>query len=199
MSGLRGMSDADVWEFAESDDLWLFDKLILSKKLGYKCGPAGVAPTENGKYIVRPCVNYRMMSAGVFELFINAGQDVIPNGFFWCEIFNGRHLSFDYHWGEQVLAVEGIKDGYRRFVYWKKVNDVFPLPPFLENITKKYEWLNVEVIGGKIIEVHLRYNDDFANHDGNIVVPIWRGEKIDKTKEFYSSPCGDRVGFYVIK
>jgi hypothetical protein len=200
MSGLRGlMSDSDVWEFVEVDDLWLSDKLILSKKLGYYCGPAGVAPTKNGVYIVRPCVNYRMMSAGLMRLFINEGQDVIPNGFFWCEMFEGRHLSFDYHWGEQVLAVEGFKENLQRFLYWKKANDKFSLPSFLEPIAKKYEWLNIEVIGDKIIEVHLRFNDDFANHEGNIVVPVWRGEEIDKTKEFYSSPCGDRVGFYVIK
>jgi hypothetical protein len=46
----------------------------------------------------------------------------------------------------------------------------------------------VEVIGDKVIEVHFRYNDDFANHDATTIIPVWRDE-------FYSSPAGDRLGF----
>ena len=35
------------WRSPKSDDLWALDKLILSKKLGYKCGPAGIdVPNE---------------------------------------------------------------------------------------------------------------------------------------------------------
>ena len=35
------MDDDDVWELAHEEDLWIFDKLILSKRLGYQCGPVG--------------------------------------------------------------------------------------------------------------------------------------------------------------
>ena len=35
------IGDVDVFDSIFSDDLWCVDKLILSKKLGYKCGPAG--------------------------------------------------------------------------------------------------------------------------------------------------------------
>jgi hypothetical protein len=44
------------------------------------------------------------------------------------------------------------------------------------------------MIDDKIIEVHLRYNDDFANHDSNEIIPIWK-------ENFYDSPCGERIGF----
>jgi hypothetical protein len=195
------MDDSDFWKFVEVDDLWLFDKLILSKKLGYNCGPAGVSPTKTDRYIVRPCVNYRMMSRGAKVMTLREGEDTIPDGHFWCEYFTGRHLSFDYHYGKQVLAVEGFKEFYEvsKFLYWKKVEDIFELPEFLKHISIKYEWLNVEVIGDKIIEVHLRYNDDFRNHTGTIVVPVWEDETIDTSKEFYSSRCYNRLGFYIIK
>jgi hypothetical protein len=195
-----GMDDCDVWKFVHVDDLWLFDKLILAKKLNHDCGPAGVLPTKEGKYIVRPCVNYRMMGRGAKIMHLNTKDDVIPDGHFWCEYFEGRHLSFDYHYGKQVLAVEGFRNSedLTRFSYWKKTNDTYQLPKFLEEISLKYEWFNIEVIGDKIIEAHLRFNDDFYYHNGNIVIPVWKGEDIDNNMNFYLSPCEDRIGFYVL-
>jgi hypothetical protein len=191
---MQQMNDSDVWEFIDADDLWIYDKLILSKKLGYNCGPAGVSPKIPDNYIVRPCVNFRMMGVGASIMHLTPENfSEIPPGFFWCEIFTGPHMSFDYQYGEQVLAVEGFKDNPKRldrFSRWIKVNAKYTLPPFLENIAKKYEWLNIETIGGRIIEVHLRYNDDFRNHDGNEIIPIWKDE-------FYPSACEDRIGFIV--
>jgi hypothetical protein len=196
------MNDSDVWKFVDADDLWIFDKLILSKKLGYDCGPAGVLPKREGRYIVRPCVNYRMMGVGAKFMHLNTTDDIIPDGHFWCEIFEGPHLSFDYHYGQQVLAVQGFREdeNLSRFLFWKRVQQKFNIPPLLRSIAQKYEWLNIEVVGDKVIEVHLRENDDFKGHDGNIVVPIWKGEAIDTTKyKFRWDPCRDRIGFYVIK
>jgi hypothetical protein len=114
----------------------------------------------------------------------------IPDGYFWCEMFKGRHLSFDYHYGQQVLAVEGFRKNERldRFSRWEKVDDQYELPGILKPIALKYEWLNVETIDNKVIEVHLRYNDDFANHNANVIVPIWK-------EDFYPSEYGDRIGF----
>lgn len=184
------MDDRDVFKFIEPEDLWIYDKLILSKRLGYDCGPAGVAPTVSNTYIVRPISNYRMMGKGSKFLYIKKDEDIIEDGYFWSEVFQGRHLTFDYHYGLQVLAVEGEKEtnSTNRFKKWEKVDETFILPSLLLPIALKYEWMNVEVIGSKIIEVHLRYNDDFRNHSSNVVIPIWK-------ENFYDCPCGDRVGF----
>ena len=190
------MDDKDVWKFIEADDLWIYDKLILSKKLGYDCGPAGTLPEKEGYYIVRPCVNFRMMGKGAsVQLLSPRHTDSVPDGYFWCEQFKGRHISIDYNNGKQVLAVEAFKEDESRldrFTAWRKINYDFLLPSILEPIAKKYEWLNIEAIGGNVIEVHLRYNDDFRNHDGDVVIPIWKDE-------FYNSPCEDRIGFIVKK
>jgi hypothetical protein len=190
------ISDTDVWPKIDAVDLWIYDRLILAKRLGYDCGPAGVAPTERKDYIVRPCSNYRGMGRGASIMTLSPTEhDCVPDGYFWCEQFTGRHLSFDYHYGQQCLAVEGIRqDELRldRFLMWRKIDDQFKLPKILAPIAKKYEWLNVEVIGDKVIEVHLRYNDDFRNHDGNIIIPVWQDE-------FYASEAGDRLGFIVKK
>jgi hypothetical protein len=185
---LKLIGDADVFHTIDVDDLWCVDKLILSKKLGYKCGPAGMAPTP-GNYIVRPIMNLKMMSVGARIEYLDS--DSIPEGHFWCEIFTGRHLSFDYEWGIQGLAVEGFRDDPERldrFSRWTKVNEVFKLPKILQDVADRYQWFNIEVIGNSIIEVHFRYNDDFANHNANTVIPVW-------TEDFYPSPAGDRLGF----
>lgn len=184
------MDDCDVWKFIDGKDAWIYDKLILSKRLGHYCGPAGIAPDHSGEYVVRPISNYRMMGRGSSIIHIDAGRDIIPDGYFWCEVFRGRHLTFDYNRGVQSLAVEGFKDSDRtdRFTSWKKTNDVFDLPEMLLEVAVKYEWMNIEVIDNKIIEVHLRYNDDFAGHDADEIIPIWK-------EYFYNSPCEDRIGF----
>lgn len=184
------MDDCDVWKLMNGEDAWVYDKLILAKRLGYRCGPAGVAPEQSGYYIVRPISNYRGMGRGSSIMYIDAGSDIIPDGYFWCEVFRGRHLSFDYNRGIQSLAVEGIKDSDRtdRFVSWKKTNDKFTLPDILIDIAIKYEWMNIEVIGDKIIEVHLRNNPNFKDHDSDEIVVIWE-------ENFIASKEGDRIGF----
>ena len=183
------IGDTDVFEKIALDDLWCVDKLILSKKLGYVCGPAGIVPPYPGKYVVRPIMNLKMMSRGASIQYLDS--DSIPDGYFWCEVFTGRHLSFDYFRGKQVLAVEGFRnDPLRldRFSKWTKIDETFKLPKILQDIADRYPWFNVEVIGDKVIEVHFRYNDDFANHDATTIIPVWKDE-------FYSSASGDRLGF----
>ena len=184
------MDDKDFWNTTDVEDLWLFDKLILSKKLGYECGPAGLPPPKENNYIVRPITNIRMMGRNATIKYLTPFSHDIPDGYFWCEMFKGRHLSYDYHYGQQVLAVEGFRNNDRldRFSRWEKVNNQYELPNILKPIALKYEWLNVETIDDKVIEVHLRYNDDFANHSANVIVPIWK-------EDFYKSECGDRIGF----
>ena len=171
MTVVPQLGDVDVFDSIALDDLWCVDKLILSKKLGYTCGPAGIAPPVPGEYIVRPIINLRSMSIGATIQYLDS--DSIPDGYFWCEIFTGRHLSFDYHWGKQTLAVEGFRtDPTRldRFSRWTKISDTFALPNVLQIIADKYEWFNVEVIGDRVIEVHFRYNDDFVNHDATTII-----------------------------
>ena len=38
---LEDSAEDIYWKTADPDELWVMDTLILSRKLGYKCGPAG--------------------------------------------------------------------------------------------------------------------------------------------------------------
>lgn len=166
-----------VWANIDSNDIWVMDKLILSRKMGYICGPTGMDVPRAGEYIVRPCVNMLGLGMGAKKMYLEYETMHLPLGFFWCEFFEGRHLSVDYRDGIQVLAVEGFKDAdtFTHWNEWKMVNDDFPLPNILEDIKHKYEWINCEYIGDKLIEIHFRRNTDFIDVNEHFI-PVWEGQ-----------------------
>lgn len=195
--------DHDVWETLDPDDMWVYDKVILSKKLGYVCAPGGVPVPEPNNYIVRPITNFEGMGMGAEIVWIeNETWEQVPPGYFWSEVFTGRHLSVDYTHGDQVLCVEGFRnpnDPLYKWERWERVDDFVPFPEILVELG--YEHINCEFIGGKLIEVHLRHNPDFANHEYSHVLPVWKGQMpipkpgyrfIEDTDEAYN-----RLGFYV--
>ncbi len=166
-----------VWKNIDPDDIWVLDKLILSRKMYYNCGPVGLDVPRPGYYIVRPCVNMLGLGLGAQKVWIEKSTKHLPVGYFWCEWFEGRHLSIDYHHGNQVLAVEGHKadSTFTRWDHWVRVSDRIHLPDILDPFVEKHEWINCEYIGGKLIEVHFRHNEDF---NGGIVhfIPVWEGQ-----------------------
>lgn len=190
-----------VWQNINPDDLWVLDKLILSRKLYYNCGPVGLDVLKSGYYIVRPCVNMIGLGLGSQKVYLEKDTTHLPVGHFWCEWFEGRHLSIDYHWGKQCLAVEGHKpkSTFTRWNHWVKVSDRIKLPRILQTFATKYEYINCEYIGGKLIEVHFRRNEDF---DGNIThfIPVWEGEDTTPPEGFTYRPYPDlhgRIGAFV--
>lgn len=173
------LTDEDlVWLSTDPDDLWILDKLILSRKLGYVCGPTGLSVPKPGWYIVRPCVNMIGLGMGAQKMWLEKETDHLPLGFFWCEFFTGRHLTVDYNYGTQTLCVEGIKpeNTFIRWEGWQRVDDKCSPPDFLKPFFQRYEWINCEYIGDKLIEVHLRKNQDF-NLAKDHFIPVWEGQE----------------------
>jgi len=192
--------DTKIWNKVCEDDLWIFDKLIVSKKLGYVCGPKGVNVPEPGLYVARPCVNLMGMGRGArFVILVDETDYLITDGTFWSQVFKGKHLSVDYYKGEQKLCVEGIRSdisNIQKWDMWKKVKDKMPYPNILNSLKGNYDWVNVEFIGDKIIEIHLRRNPDFKDHNADCIIPVYAGEEI-KDKPFIKSVDSNRVGFYL--
>jgi len=196
------IDDKDVWAQCPIDYLWVYDKLILSRKLGYLAGPAGIAVPKPGWYIVRPITNIRMMSRGAKRVWLTPEDtDLVPDGSFWSECFQGRHTSVDFHYGQQHLAVEGFRNSERldRFCRWERIEDRYEFPKVLSELWRMTPWINVEYVDGKIIEVHLRWNDDFSNHNSDVIYPVWRDDPSAQPPGtvWYDSPSGDRLGFWV--
>ena len=188
------MYEDEAWLNCHPDDLWIFDKLIVAKKLGYICGPVGVDVPKPGKYIVRPCVNIMGMGQGASFEYLTEDTDALTKynvytnnhnklGYFWCEVFEGRHLSVDYKTNpnqrsiKQGLTVEGFRS---------KNNPLW----------KFDKCINCEFIGGKLIEVHLRPNHDIG--DFNEAIPVWNDELTIPPKgyTYFEDEDYNRIGFF---
>lgn len=189
------ISDEVAWTKAPLTDLWLYDKLIVSRRLGYCCGPSCVPVPQPNNYIVRPITNMHGMGINASIQHIDSSTDHLPAGYFWSEIFSGLHISVDYHYGVQCLAVEGHRTSAElwRFDRWCVVEQQYALP--FEELAK-YPYSNVEFIGGRVIEVHLRQNPDFS-YNNTVAVPVWDDETIDLTRKFVVAKDYRRKGFYV--
>jgi len=195
------MTEEEVWKSIDPDDIWLLDKLILSRKLGYECGPTGTSVNYPGSYIVRPCINAFGLGLGSQITFIDNETDHLPPGHFWCEIFQGRHLSVDYHKGLQVLCVQGFKETntLTKWDRWTRTKDYVPRPDIIKPFLEKYEWVNCEFIGDKLIEVHLRPNPDFPGNRQEYI-PVWDGmhEMPPKGYEYIEDPdLNGRIGAWI--
>ena len=170
------------WKDFHHEDLWVMDKLILSTRLGYECGPRGMPVSRPGNYIVRPIMN--LMGMGLGAQFVDIKDDtsqLVPDGFFWCETFKGKHLSVDYEDGKQILCLEGIrrrKDPMWKWREWRKIDKEVPMPEILKNLKGDYRHFNIEMIGDKIIEIHIRLNPNWRHGDYESAIPVFKGEKI---------------------
>ena len=197
------VDDKDVWNRCPKDWLWIYDKLIVARKQNIVAAPAGIAVPKPNTYIVRPITNIRMMSRGATKQWLTPEDtDLVPDGYFWSECFEGRHTSVDFHYGIQTLAVEGFRNDPNRldrFSRWHRIDEKYSFPEVLGELWRLTPWVNVEYIGDKIIEVHLRWNDDFSNHNSDIIYPVWRDDPIPQPAKtsWYPSPSGDRLGFWV--
>ncbi len=202
MVNLNSQEDT-AWTNTDIEDLWIYDKLILSKKMGYVCGPTGVDVPEDGFYIVRPVTNIVGLGIGAYEqyLTVEGWTDHLQPGTFWSEIFEGDHLSIDYEWGEPILNIQGFRypESFVRWKKWIKVEQTVELPDILKPIAKKYQFMNCEYIGGKLIEVHLRKNPDF-DFDNVEFIPVWEGQDTTPPEGYRYVECPEynqRIGAFV--
>lgn len=217
------MQDNDAYLKYPEHRNW-FNKLWVAEKLGYKCGPAGLAPEEDGVYVVRPIYNLSGMGVGATVKEIKAGDTTqVPAGYFWCEYFEGPHYSADYkwqydrdhiwgHWKEPwkgQSCYEGINMpiNLSKFYEWKRSDYIPKVPDQLVELSK-VEHINVEFIGDKVIEVHLRQSPD-PKYDH--IVPVWASDLGPKKQmyemhnyqfiEDYDNADGQledpRIGFFV--
>jgi len=104
---------------------------------------------------------------------------------FWCEIFEGEHISVDYQNKQSKLVVRGIRDSKDELYQWTKweaLERTVEFPEVLNDVGDKYEWINCEFIGGKLIEVHFRRNPNFR-YNNTIAIPVWDDQQIPELEE----------------
>lgn len=171
--------DSAAWDAHPHHRDW-FDKLRFALRMGYTCGPCGVAPEHSGWYVVRPIYNLEGMGAGARVQHIGAGDDRrVEPGYFWCEQFTGRQLSVTYRWDGVWVPVSSWEGdlapgSLTRFARWTRSNTLLLAPAVCDELAD-VGWLNVEFVGGRPIEVHLRVSPD--PDWGDEIVPVWADEE----------------------
>jgi len=188
----------DEWNNIHPSDLWVYNKLFLSRVLGYKCGPIGTTVPRPDFYIIRPSFNLLGMGRFARKEWLYKYTDHIHPAEFWCEIFEGEHLSVDFHHQKADLVVLGTrdsKDPYYKWKKWEKVDRNIKFPEILKDLKGNYDWINCEFIDGNLIEVHFRRNPDFR-YGNSVAIPVWDDEKIENMT-FIKDTDYLRRGFYV--
>lgn len=177
------MQDDDAYKKYPQHRKW-FNKLWIAETFGYHCGPAGVDIPSDGTYVIRPIYNLAGMGMGAEVKTVKAGdKNSTPPGFFWCEYFDGKHYSADYEWvsdvqiggwWKKVSCWEGVNMpvNLTKFVEWKRSEFIPDLPHQFKELGG-VKHINVEFIGDKIIEVHLRQTPD---PDYDHLIPVWASD-----------------------
>lgn len=193
-------TDNGAWEYFK-DRRWVYNKVdvVLSQEM--ECGPMGVAPKQYPVFI-KPV--YNLHGAGVGARILESKEDYDNykhlSGYFWMEYLEGKHLSHDLViiQGEVVfnLSFEGHSLGQGMFDFWETIETPSQLLNYLKkwiavNLKDYTGCLNIETIGDKIIECHLRLGD--IDRLGNMrlmqnIVDVYSGKEWnfnEKIPKFY--------------
>jgi hypothetical protein len=179
--------DCEAWKKYPQHHNW-FNKLWVSEKLGHKCGPCGTTPDKSGYYIVRPTYNLSGMGVGAEYKYLTPDDySQVPPGYFWQEIFLGKHYSAQYefvhdappYW-KPINCFKGLRllPDLWKFDKWVR-SDYVPEVPRVFNELSDVKRINIEFKGDVPIEVHLR---DSPDPEYDEFIPIWEGmqKEIDK-------------------
>jgi hypothetical protein len=164
--------DSDAWLWYP-EHRWVYDKIAVARSQGLAAGPHGTPPPQFPVFS-KPATNLKGMGVGS-RILANAeeyGQN-LTTGHMWTTLLQGRHVSSDAavvdgepHWWRHVT---GTPSGEGTFDHWT----VHATP---DSAIENYcgDWIrrhlrgytgivNVETIGGRIIEVHLRMSDQWPD------------------------------------
>jgi len=156
---------------------WVFNKLLVAESQELACGLHGME-VPSFPVFSKPVYNMRGMGAG--SRVLRSGKEYerhMRPGHFWMELLEGEHVSSDaavvrgkVRWWRHVLA-RPIGEG--KFDYWTVLAASNPeveqfCGAWIErNLSDYTGMVNVETIGTRIIEVHLRFSDQWPDLYGS--------------------------------
>jgi hypothetical protein len=164
--------DADAWQWYPAHR-WVYDKLAVALSQNLDAGPHGTTPPRFPVFS-KPIVNLKGMGAGSRVLHSPADYEQhSAAGHYWMTLLEGRHVSSDIavvdgtpRWWRHVT---GKPAGEGTFDYWTVHTEANAdvedrCAPWVGRHLAGYTgMLNLETIGGKIIEAHLRFADQWPD------------------------------------
>jgi hypothetical protein len=164
--------DADAWLWYPRHR-WVYDKLAVALSQGLAAGPHGTTPPCFPLFS-KPMMNLRGM--GVGSRIINSADEYqrhFTPGHMWMTLLEGEHVSSDVAVaaGEPIWwrHVTGTPGPLGTFDYWtihaasKPEIERYCGEWILRHLRDYTGMLNFETIGGRIIEVHLRFSDQWPD------------------------------------
>lgn len=163
-------SDAWIWN---PHQRWVYDKLAVAMRQGLNCAPHGVAPRAYPVFS-KPIYNLKGMGVGSRALYSEADyMAAYQPGHMWMPLLDGDHISSDValvdgmpRWWRHA---RGIASGDGTFDYWEVRAEASPDVESWAGDWCRRElagytgMINLETIGGRIIEVHLRFADQWPD------------------------------------
>lgn len=164
--------DADAWLWYPAHR-WTYDKLRVALSQGLDAAPHGVMPARFPVFS-KPMINLRGMGAGSRVIAdAEAYRAALTGGHFWSTLLTGDHVSTD------VALVDGEARWWRHatgttapggtFDHWhieaahRPEVEAYCGAWAAEHLRGYTGMANFETIGGRIIEAHLRFADQWPD------------------------------------
>lgn len=166
------IEDSDAWTW-NPRHRWVYDRIAVALSQGLAAGPHGTRPPRFPVFS-KPIVN--LWGMGVGTRILGSRDDYDRHygaGHMWMTLLEGRHVSSDaavvrgkVRWWRHVT---GRPAGGGTFDYWSVHAEAEPaleaaIGGWLAKHLRDYTGMvNVETIGGFIIEVHLRASEQWPD------------------------------------
>ncbi len=164
--------DSDAWNW-NPRHRWVYDKLAVALSQDLLAAPHG-APPPAYPVFSKPIYNLKGMGVGSRMLTSQADYEAgYAPGHFWSTLLEGEHVSSD------VAVVDGIPRWWRHarghagregtFDHWEVRSDADrDVEAWCDAWCRRHlggytGMINLETIGGRIIEVHLRFADQWPD------------------------------------
>lgn len=148
---------------------YVYNKMFICEFQNLAYAPMPILPNKY-PVIIKPIIN--LMGMGINSVKVNSDKEFMKyynNNHFWCEFLQGDHNSWDFVITkgkiQYICCFNGCIDNnkFGTFKYWSLLKN-FKLPKILNKfIFKNFKsftgCINIETIGDKMIECHLRMGD----------------------------------------
>lgn len=205
--------DGDAWAWYPGER-WVYDKIAVALSQGFVAGPHGLSPPSFPVFS-KPIMNLRGMGTDSRSLASQAEYRAHQKpGHMWMPLFAGEHVSTDValvrgrpQWWRHAVGIEGEGGTFEAWVVLAQARPALEsyCGRWLEQHLAGYSGLvNLETIGARIIEVHLRFADQWPDLYGGdawvtAVVELYANEQwtfAEQTRrDGYSVPLFGRHGF----
>ncbi len=176
--------DADAWTWHPAHR-WIYDKLRVAASQRIACGPHGVTP-QRFPVFSKPMMNMKGM--GIGSRAVREAADLerqYQPGHMWMELLEGRHVSSDCAvlngkavWSRHATGVPGVAGTFKHWTIHAEPEPALDryLGAWIADHMAGYTgMMNFETIKGRIIEVHLRFADQWVDLYG----PGWVEALVD--------------------